>query len=297
MMRANDKEIHPLELAWQSHGRRWQESLYVYPVVSRRSGGLSIGINLNPDKACNFDCIYCQVDRRTPPVVRKVDLEVLRKELEALVAAAQDGSLFQQAPFDVIPEGQRVIRDIAFSGDGEPTTFPQFEEAVRIAAKVRAAGRLDETKLVLITDACYLEKENVRAGLKLLDENNGEVWAKLDAGTQDYYELINRPNSPLSHVLSNILAAARVRPIVIQSLWMKVHGAVPPQDEVDAFCARLNELLRGGGQLKLIQLYTIARQTTEDYASPLSDSQLDEIAARVRTSVAAPVATFYGVGG
>ena len=48
-----------------AHPRTYHENKFVYPVLSRRSGGISIGVNLNPDKICNFDCIYCQVDRRS----------------------------------------------------------------------------------------------------------------------------------------------------------------------------------------------------------------------------------------
>jgi wyosine [tRNA(Phe)-imidazoG37] synthetase (radical SAM superfamily) len=284
-----------LRLAWLSHGRKWREFQFVYPVISRRSGGLSVGINLNPDKACNFDCIYCQVDRTTPPTVRKVDLETLSAELGQLLDSAIDQSLFAEPPFDCVPPKQRVIRDIAFSGDGEPTTYPRFEEAVRIAADARRARGLDDAKLVLITDACYLTKPNVRAGLAILDENNGEIWAKLDAGTQGYYEQVNRPNYPLAHVMENIIDAARARPIVIQSLWMRVHGAPPPREEIEAYCDRLNEILGAGGKLKLIQLYTIARKTTEAYATPLTDAELDGIAGIVRERVRAEVATFYGV--
>ena len=55
-----------LRLAYQRHERRWADNLYVYAVVSRRSHGVSVGINLNPGKECNFDCIYCQVDRSVP---------------------------------------------------------------------------------------------------------------------------------------------------------------------------------------------------------------------------------------
>ena len=47
------------------HERRFEANRFVYPVLSRRSKGLSLGVNLNPDKVCNFDCIYCQVDRTT----------------------------------------------------------------------------------------------------------------------------------------------------------------------------------------------------------------------------------------
>lgn len=291
----NSPKSTPLEVAYQRHERGWRDFLFCYPVVSRRSGGLSIGVNLNPDKACNFDCIYCQVDRSTPGLVKKVDLGDLRSELDRLLDLARSGDLYAEAPFDAIRPDQRRIRDIAFSGDGEPTTCPQFEEAVRIAAEARRARGLVDTKLVLITDACYLTKPNVRAGLIIFDQNNGEIWAKLDAGTQEYYELVNRPNYPLAHVLANITDAARVRPVVIQSLWMKVHGEPPPPTEISAYCDRLNEILAAGGRLKLIQLYTIARRTMEPYATPLSDTQLDSIARTVRARVKAPVETYYGV--
>ena len=297
MSMENSTKSTPLEVAYQRHERGWRDFVYCYPVVSRRSGGLSIGVNLNPDKACNFDCIYCQVDRSTPGPVKKVDLADLRYELDRLLDLAISGDLYAEVPFDAIRPDQRRVRDIAFSGDGEPTTCPQFEEAVQIAAEARRTRRLVDTKLVLITDACYLTKPNVRAGLNILDQNNGEIWAKLDAGTQEYYELVNRPNYPLGHVLANITDAARVRPIVIQSLWMKVHGEPPPQSEISAFCDRLNEIVAAGGRVKLIQLYTIARRTTEPFAKPLSDAQLDGIAEAVRNRVSAPVETYYGVSG
>ena len=281
--------------AFAQHERHWADHRYVYAVVSRRSGGVSVGINLNPDKACNFDCIYCQVDRGTPPMVREVELPRLAEELEAILAAERDGALYAAAPFDSVPADRRGVCDIAFSGDGEPTTYPKFGEAVSIAAEARRRGGLDRTKLVLITDACYLSRPNVKAALATLDANNGEIWAKLDAGTEEYYRLVNRPNYPLKHVLDNICDAARVRPIVIQSLWMRVHAKSPAAAEIDEFCRRLIELSAAGGLFKLIQLYTIARPTTEAYATPLSDAELDSIAMRVRERTSLPVATFYGV--
>lgn len=291
------KSDTPLHSAFRRHERRWRENAFCYPVVSRRSGGLSIGINLNPDKACNFDCIYCQVDRRRPPTVRKVDLDRLRVELHALLEAALDESLFAEPPFDCLGPAERHIRDLAFSGDGEPTTCPRFDEAVRIAVEAKRVRGLADTKLVLLTDACYLTQPKVRTALELLDENNGEVWAKLDAGTEDYYQAVCRPNFPLSHVLDNILDAARRRPIVIQSMWMNVHGEPPPEEEVRAFAERLNAILSAGGQIKLVQIYTIARQTAETYATALSRAALDRVASIVRRSVSAPVEVYHGLSG
>lgn len=285
----------PLQQAFREHRRKWRENYYCYPVVSRRSGGVSLGINLNPDKACNFDCIYCQVDRKTPPATRRVDLDVLRQELERLVSMAQGGHLYSDPPFSRIAPDKRVIRDIAFSGDGEPTTFPGFADAVRIAADVRGKHGLRDTKLVLITDACYLSKPNVREGLLLLDANNGDIWAKLDAGTEEYYQLVNRPNYPLAHVIENIVDAAKVRPVTIQTLWMRVHNELPPHAEIEAYCDRINEMIGRGAKFRLIQLYTIARQTTEAYATLLSDAELDAIADVVRARVKVPIAVYYGV--
>ncbi len=284
-----------LRRAWQRHERRWADNLFVYAVVSRRSHGVSVGINLNPSKACNFDCIYCQVDRDVPPRTRSVDLERLTAELDAVLQAAADGTLYLAPPFDALPPDRREVRDIAFSGDGEPTTYSKFEEAVEIAAAARRRFALEATKIVLITDAAYLAKPAVRKALAVMDANNGEIWAKLDAGSEDYFTLIDRPNVPLQHVLDNILDAARVRPVVIQSLFMRVNGEPFPDAEIEAYCGRLNSLLASGGQLKGIQLYTIARKPAEPTVTPLSDVELDHVADLVRARVPVPVETFYGV--
>ena len=310
-----DRETVSLQSLFASHPRHWRENLYVYPVISRRSRGLSIGVNLNPDKACNFDCIYCQVDRKVPPIVpgtapctapctapgtakadavagRKVDLGRLRVELEAMADLAATGRLFEDGSFAGVPASHRQIRDIAFSGDGEPTACTLFPEAVALAAEVRRSRRLDDVKLRLITDAAYLDRPAVRAALAVMHANNGEIWAKLDAGTEEYYRLVNRPNVPLATVLANILEAARSFNVVIQSLWMTIHGRPPPDAEVDAFARRLADILTGGGRLTLVQIYTVARQTAEPYVTPLDDAQLHAIAGRVRAIVDVPIEVF-----
>ncbi len=281
--------------AYRRHERRWADNLFVYAVVSRRSHGVSVGINLNPGKECNFDCLYCQVNRREPPRVRKVDLERLAIELDTVLQAAADGSLFEALPFSAVAPDQRRVRDIAFSGDGEPTTSPHLAEAVDIAAAARSRFRLAETKIVLITDAAYLAKPAVRDALERLDACNGEIWAKLDAGTDEYFQLVDRPNVSLEHVLANILDAARRRPVVIQSLFMRVNGEPVPDAEVLAYCARLNELRAGGGALKSVQLYTIARTPAEAAATALPDDELDRIADVVRARVPVGIETFYGI--
>ena len=278
--------------AWRLHGRQWKDNHYVYAVVSRRSRGISIGLNLNPDKACNFDCIYCQVNRRVPASIRYVNLKRLAEELDTILRAERDGSLYQDPPFNALPVAERGVRDIAFSGDGEPTGFRRFGEVVRVAASARLRFGLNSAKLILLTNATNLDKPAVRAALEEMDQNNGEIWAKLDAGTEKYFRKVNRSRVSIKEILGNILGAARIRPLVIQSLWFQIEGAAPPDDEIEAYCDRLADLISNGGKLKLIQLHSIARDPAESQASPLTKDSLDRIAATVKRRVSVPIEVF-----
>jgi wyosine [tRNA(Phe)-imidazoG37] synthetase (radical SAM superfamily) len=283
---------------FQSHPRSFEDNRFVYAVVSRRSGGVSIGVNLNPEKYCNFDCVYCQVDRTVHggPVLRKVDLPQLAAELDDMVDLVVSGRLFDAARFAATPAEYRRLNDIALSGDGEPTASPVFDDVVELCAEVRRRRRLDQVKLVLITNATLLERERVRRGLAVLDANNGEIWGKLDAGTEDYYQTIDRTKVKLATVLENLLVTARQRPIVIQSLFMRLNDVPPSVEEQSAYCDRLNELVAGGGQINLVQIHTISRRPAEGFASPLDDSEVDAFAELVRERTGLPVAGYYGCG-
>jgi wyosine [tRNA(Phe)-imidazoG37] synthetase (radical SAM superfamily) len=281
--------------AYRRHERKWRNNLFVYAVVSRRSRGISIGINLNPNKACNFDCVYCQVNRGLAAAARKVDLEILRNELDQILQSENDGSLYEEVPFNSLSRTARGVRDIAFSGDGEPTTYPRFEEVVRIAADARRCFGLDSAKLVLLTNAAYLHKPAVRTALAVMDANNGEIWAKLDAGTEEYFRKVNRSRESLGRILDNILNAARVRPLIIQSLWFRIDGNTPPAEEIEAYCGRLNKLISDGGQIGAIQLYTIARDPAETGVSTLSDDELDRIASSIKIRVPLILEVFYNI--
>jgi wyosine [tRNA(Phe)-imidazoG37] synthetase (radical SAM superfamily) len=280
--------------AWKQHDRRWKNNRYVYAVVSRRSGGLSIGINLNPAKKCSFNCVYCQANRNVPPTATKVNLARLEAELELILQAEKDGSLYEMAPFSILAPAERGVRDIAFSGDGEPTMFARFKDAVTIAAKARRRFGLESSKLVLLTNSAHLSRPSVREGLAVLDENNGEVWAKLDAGSEEYFREINRSDVSLREVINNILDASRVRTVVIQSLWLRLKGAEPPVGEIEAYCDCLNRIMRSGGRIKAVQIHTIARYPAESFVSPLANKELDRVAEYVRGRVSLPVQVFYG---
>jgi len=286
---------HPIQSSWavvQDHRRVFQDLVYLYPVISRRSRGLSIGVNLNPDKRCNFDCVYCEVDRRTPGRATQVDLPQLREELVWLVNHARDGTLAGQPKFCEVPELTRQIRDIAFSGDGEPTMVPNFDACVETVVGVKQELGLQDTKLVLITDCAGLDKTSVRRGLELMDRNHGEFWCKLDAGTEAYYQAVNRSFVRFDRILRNILETARVRPVIIQSLFLRMHDEAMPAAELEAYCGRLRDILAGGGRIREVHAYTIARPTPETWATRLSREELEGMAGTIGARTGLPVEVF-----
>ena len=263
------------------HPREFEQNRFVYPVLSRRSRGISVGVNLNPDKVCNFDCIYCQVDRRSESETRFVEFDQLLAELDAMLTWTASGDIFLHPQFASVPEHLRRLNDMAFSGDGEPTTYRNFDVIMERAAERKRKLGLDAVKMVLITNATMFHRPAVERGLAILDQNQGEVWAKLDAGTEEYYRLIDRTSIPFQRVLDNMLLASKVRPIVIQSLFMQVNGSGPTVTEITAYVQRLKEILQAGGQVTRVQVYTVARPPAESFVSPLNPNDVEAIAERV----------------
>ena len=263
------------------HPREFDQNRFVYPVLSRRSRGISVGVNLNPDKVCNFDCIYCQVDRRSESETRFVEFDQLVAELEAMLKWVASGEIFTHPQFASVPEHLRRLNDMAFSGDGEPTTYRNFDVIMERAAELKRRLGLDAVKMVLITNATMFHRPAVERGLAILDQNQGEIWAKLDAGTDEYYHLIDRTTIPFQRVLDNLLSASRVRPLVIQSLFMKVQGVGPAETEIDAYIGRLKHIIASGGQLARVQIYTIARPPAESFVSAIDPDVVQAIAQQV----------------
>ena len=260
------------------HSRNWQTNRYVYPVISRRSKGLSIGVNLNPDKVCNFDCPYCQVDRTTPGASPRIDIGVLARELEELLERAR-GDLWAQAPFDSVAPELRRVADIAFAGDGEPTTPPEFP-AAGSAARAARDRLAPDVPLRLLTNATLFHKPKVHGGLAAFDE----LWCKLDAGTEAYFQLVDGTRLPFRRILDNLSLVARERPIVIQAMLLTVDGQGPGDAEVAAWVDRMREIVAGGGQIDHVQVYTVARKPSDPRFGPLDGPRLEQIAAAARAA-------------
>ncbi len=264
-------------LDFRDHRRELDRNRFVYAVVSRRARGLSIGVNLNPDKACNFDCPYCQVDRTTPGGEAQVDVAVLRQELEVLLRRVKGGGLWEEAPFDTAAPELRRLSDIAFAGDGEPTLAAEFPQAALAAREVRDA-LAPGVPLRLLTNAVLFHAPKVHAALAEFDE----LWCKLDAGSEGYFRLVDGTSLPFARVLDNLMLLARERPIVVQSLFLALEGRGPEEAEVEAWAGRLRAIREQGGRIDHVQVYTVARPPSDPRFTALGREQLEAIAESAR---------------
>lgn len=280
---------------FQDHRRSYHELKYLYPVMSRRARGLSIGVNLNPDKVCNWDCPYCQVDRTTPPAVTKVDEEELYAETRAILDDVVSGALWEHPRFSSTPEHLRRLRDIALAGDGEPTSYKYFSRVIENLVRIKSDLGFDRVRINVLTNASLFHLPHVREGLRILGETRSDIWCKLDAGTEEYYQEVNRSKFSLEHCRDNILWLAQQRAVTIQSMFMRYHGQPPSEAEIQAYIDSLRAMVAKGARFRLIQIYTIARMPSDAECEPLSDAEIDALVTKVRFAIPEfDVQGFYG---
>jgi wyosine [tRNA(Phe)-imidazoG37] synthetase (radical SAM superfamily) len=261
--------------------RDFLENRFVYLAISPRARGLSIGVNINPDAKCNFDCLYCEVDRIRSRPDSLIDCDLAGEELERTLGFVQSGNVALHAPYAALPADLLRLRHVALSGDGEPTTSPLFQEAVETVVHVRARGRFPFFKIVLITNGTGLDLPNVQKALCLFTPKD-EIWAKLDGGTQEYLETINRTDLPFEKILKSILETAKQRPVIIQSLFSAVDGFAPSSREIEEYAQRVRELRESGANIPLVQIYSATRPTATTRVAHLPLRTMAEIAATVR---------------
>lgn len=271
----------PAALSIRNHDRDLAGLTYVYPVLSRRAGGVSVGINLNPNNACNWHCAYCQVPNLVRGKAPEIDLAKLEDELQGFLGDLVQGEWMMRH----VPEGLRVIRDIAFSGNGEPTSARVFPEAVDLVVRLRAAFGLPaaEVPLRLITNGSLMGQSRVQEGVRRLGEAAGEVWFKVDGGTADAIERINGVRLDPESIARRLARCAQLCPTWVQTCMFRWDGEPPTVAELDAYVGLLESA--GIGALQGVLLYGIARQSMQPEASrlaPLGTDELGAIADRIR---------------
>ena len=271
--------------------RDFLDNRLVYLVVSARARGLSVGVNMNPDKNCNFSCVYCEVPPDGKAPEERLNVDEMAAELRNTLAFVREGRLRERPWYRALPDEMLELRHVALSGDGEPTLSPDFGAALQAVVHVRALCGLPFFKIVLITNGTGLDRPQVQQGLRHFTRSD-EVWAKLDGGTQAYVNKVNRPDVSLEKILSNILMLARQRPVVIQSLFPAIHGEEPPLEEIEHYAHRLLELKNAGAQIPLVQIYSATRPSLNSYSGHLPLRALSRIAHTVRQMTGLPAEVF-----
>lgn len=258
------------------HSREFENFLYTYPVISRRSEGLSIGINLSLRKECNFDCPYCQVDRtHILERDRTVNFQVLEKEIHSIIQSALTGELWKNSRFLNTKEEFKQIKDIAISGDGESTTSKYFLDTAKLVLEIIRHYRTQNLHIapVVITNATMLHKKEIQEILLEMVKMGGGPWVKLDAGTEEEFQKVAETKIPYSKILKNILSFANLTPIILQTIQFYF-----PKDilsfTLKPMIERLNELQKKGAKFQYIQLYTLARDTKVKDLRPLTKEEL-----------------------
>ena len=257
----------------------------IYPVVSRRSGGLSLGVDLFPDrKTCNFDCPYCEIFPYSgEPPFRPEDLD---RELAE----------FFEVDYPSFPP-DLPLRDLTLSGSGEPTLSPHLGSALASirAARDRWAPGAD---LVLITNSTTLGHPET-AGLlgRYVDEAGLRIWAKLDGGNEDWYGRMSRSRVPFRDVPEGILSFSRDHAVIVQTMLCALDGLGPSDADLSDYARLLESLLGRGARFLEIHLYTQARPSPEGRTSPLSDRELGNAAGLVTRFVpGVPIRVFGRAG-
>lgn len=235
-----------------NHSRDSAGLTYVYPVISRRAGGVSIGINLNPNNACNWRCIYCQVPELKRGSAPRIDLSRLEAELQSFLRDLIHGDFMHKQ----VPPEARKIHDIALSGNGEPTSAKEFDQVIELIGRVKKDFALPaDLKIVLITNGSLIYRPTVQAGLKQMAELNGEVWFKFDRALATARQYINNTSISLRKINDHLRIATSLCPTWLQTCVFQINALPPAEEEIVAYLNFLQQLINHKIPLKGVLLY------------------------------------------
>jgi len=264
-------------LTTTNHSRDIAGLKYVYPVLSRRAGGLSVGINFNVNNACNWRCIYCQVPDLKIGAAPDLDFQLLEAELRFFLDDVLHGDFYARFQVDKDKQG---IKDIAISGNGEPTSLKDFDKAVALIGKVATeVGVLPKSNFVLITNGSLVHRPCVQSGLKVLKAYGGEVWFKLDSATEQGRALVNNAGQSCQASVENLLLCVRLCPTKLQTCLLDYDKRGWSQQEKNAYLGLLKDIKAKGCVLKGVMLYTIARPSLQPESIRLERLSVEDLTA------------------
>ncbi len=219
------------------------------PVPSRRLG-MSLGVDMVPEKVCSLDCSYCEVGKPT-------DLTALRKEYvpeQEIIAELND--FFSRHPDPEI---------ITFSGYGEPTLNIAIGGIIRFLKEKRP-----HLPVAVLTNGTLMGDEQVRKALLAADY----VLPSLDAATEETFQKINRPENSLD-LKDYIQGLVDFRKKYKGKIWLEVFivpGYNDTKQELDALKKAIQQIAPHA-----VQLNTLDRPGTEAGIRSATQKELESI--------------------
>jgi len=247
-----------------------QSGIIYGPVRSRRLGW-SLGLNISPVsyKFCSFNCVYCQYGWTTICTIAATDRlgdfptpDDFEKALESALQENKDNE----------------IDNITFSGNGEPTLHPQFEELVDIAKRLQRENS-PKAKLGVLSNSSTVTMEKVRRALTKLDFKI----MKLDAGDTETFRKTNRPCSGVDYrTIVNGLKS--LEDVTLQTMF--IDGAISNIGEPE-----VSEWLERVGEIKTVkaQIYSLHRPPAASLLREVLAEKLGEIAAQTEEATGVTV--------
>jgi wyosine [tRNA(Phe)-imidazoG37] synthetase (radical SAM superfamily) len=267
-------------LSIHDHSRELSGLKYIYSVISRRAGGLSIGVNLNVNNACNWQCIYCEIPNLTRGTPPPIELDVLEQELRFFLNEIIHGDYMEKN----VSLEDRHLKDIAFSGNGEPTSAEEFPEVISIVKKLlEEFNLLHKIKIRLITNGSLMHQASVIKSVEMLKEMNGEVWFKVDAATEESIKTINQVNLKPHQILERLKNSANVCPTFVQTCIFSINGNGPSEKDINAYIELIKEVK---SNIQGVHLYGLARPSLQPQAKNLGridEEVLQDIAKELRS--------------
>lgn len=270
------------KLTTSDHNRDVAGLRYVYPVISRRARGVSIGINFNTNNACNWRCVYCQVPDLVRGTAPELDFFVLERELRFFLEQVVQGEFYNQ--FNVSEE-QCNIKDIAISGNGEPTSLKNFDRAVKLIGDIATEMQiLPGCDFVLITNGSLMHLGRVQSGLKIFNDYQGQVWFKLDSATEKGRAQINDCKQSTEKMLENLKISSALCETSLQTCMLGFLD-VCEEAERKAYFELLKKIKQSPTNIKKVMLYSVARPSLQPEAKlihRISSEQMNPFAEKLR---------------
>ena len=250
-----------------------QKGILYGPVNSRRYGK-SLGINLMPaeKKLCSFNCVYCHYGTTKRCTMNIDQYSVELPDIDEVVKKLEK-KLKTDVELDLI----------TFSGNGEPTLYPDFADLVEEVAELRGKYRPD-ARIALLSNSSGLIYDDVVESLDMIDL----PVLKLDAGNEDTFRAVNRPTRSVrfEEIFEKLFS---LDGIYLQTVF--VDG-----EPTNITRSDLKDYIESVGRIKPqeIHLYSIDRPVPNTKISLVLPEKLKRLASRIKKETGITARAFYG---